>query len=84
MPLSSGSTQETTGSFLIGFLLGVLLDPEDRGSTFLRNAGGLLLDYMKPACFLLGLLLNPENRGSTFLRNFGELLPEYATYYPRR
>jgi hypothetical protein len=28
-----------------GYLIGLLLDPEDEDSTFLRNVGGLLLDY---------------------------------------
>jgi hypothetical protein len=40
------STIRSVGRLILaGFLLGLLFDTEDGGSTFLRNMGGLLPDY---------------------------------------
>jgi hypothetical protein len=60
-------------------LLGLLINPEDRCSMFLRNIG----KHYSAHC-LRGLLFDLEDRGSTFLRNNSELQTEYMASHYRR
>jgi hypothetical protein len=74
---------------LFDYLLGLLFDPENRGSTFLRNVGYVTSPKTVSACCLFltgclnGLLFDCEDGGSTFLRNIIKFLPDYTASHPR-
>lgn len=45
---ANGDFHSSCCSILVGYLLGLLFDPEDGGSTVLRNIGKLSPQYMSP------------------------------------
>jgi hypothetical protein len=50
-PHFSGSKNNPNFLLIVGFLLGLLFDPEKRGDTFSRNVGLLLPYYILPVFY---------------------------------